>query len=133
MKFNKLFETLSTTEQKVVKFNFENIASFDDIPYRGSIIKLIANGTTGYPVYSCDFSDVFFTKNYPAKIFSSFDIAETYRKSFEEYTRNAIKKAKEGYFTIREIADASGLEMPNFKIIDSIENMNGLFDSADHI
>ena len=51
MKFNKLFEALSTTEQKVVKFNFENIASFDDIPYRGSIIKLIANGTTGYPVY----------------------------------------------------------------------------------
>ena len=51
MKFNRLFEALSTTEQKVVKFNFENIASFDDIPYRGSIIKLIANGTTGYPVY----------------------------------------------------------------------------------
>ena len=46
MKFNRLFEALSTTEQKVVKFNFENIASFDDIPYRGSIIKLIANGTT---------------------------------------------------------------------------------------
>lgn len=44
MKFNRLFEELSTTEQKVVKFNFENIASFDDIPYRG-------NGTTGYPVY----------------------------------------------------------------------------------
>lgn len=84
-------------------------------------------------VYSCDFSDVFFTKNYPAKIFSSFDIAETYRKSFEEYTRNAIKKAKEGYFTIREIADALGLETSNFKIIDSIENMNVLFDSADHI
>ena len=51
MKFNRLFEALSTTEQKVVKFNFENIASFDDIPYRGNIIKLIANGTTGYPVY----------------------------------------------------------------------------------
>lgn len=84
-------------------------------------------------VYSCDFSDVFFTKNYPAKIFSSFDIAETYRKSFEEYTRNAIKKAKEGYFTIREIADALGLETSNFKIIDSIENMNVLFDSSDHI
>lgn len=84
-------------------------------------------------VYSCDFSDVFFTKNYPAKIFSSFDIAETYRKSFEEYTRNAIKKTKEGYFTIREIADALGLETSNFKIIDSIENMNVLFDSADHI
>ena len=84
-------------------------------------------------VYSCDFSDVFFTKHYPAKIFSSFDIAETYRKSFEEYTRNAIKKAKEGYFTIREIADALGLETSNFKIIDSIENMNVLFDSADHI
>lgn len=84
-------------------------------------------------VYSCHFSDVFFTKNYPAKIFSSFDIAETYRKSFEEYTRNAIKKAKEGYFTIREIADALGLETSNFKIIDSIENMNVLFDSADHI
>lgn len=82
---------------------------------------------------SCDFSDVFFTKNYPVKIFSSFDIAETYRKSFEEYTRNAIKKAKEGYFTIREIADALGLETSNFKIIDSIENMNVLFDSADHI
>ena len=70
MKFNKLFETLSITEQKVVKFNFENIASFDDIPYRGSIIKL---------------------------------------------------------------TDALGLETPNFKIIDSIENMNVLFDSADHI
>lgn len=82
-------------------------------------------------VYSCDFSD--FTKNYPAKIFSSFDIAETYRKSFEEYTRNTIKKAKEGYFTIREIADALGLETSNFKIIDSIENMNVLFDSANHI
>lgn len=51
MKFNKLFEALSTTEQKVVKFNFENIASFDNISYRGNIIKLIANGTTGYPVY----------------------------------------------------------------------------------
>lgn len=51
MKFNKLFEALSTTEQKVVKFNFENIASFDNIHYRGNIIKLIANGTTGYPVY----------------------------------------------------------------------------------
>lgn len=84
-------------------------------------------------VYSCNFSDIFFTKNYPAKIFNSFDIAETYRKSFEEYTRNAIKKAKEGYFTIREIADALGLETSNFKIIDSIENMNVLFDSADHI
>ena len=41
MKFNRLFEALSTTEQKVFKFNFENIASFDDIPYRGNIIKLI--------------------------------------------------------------------------------------------
>ena len=51
MKFNRLFEALSTTEQKVVKFNFENIASFDNIHYRGNIIKLIANGTTGYPVY----------------------------------------------------------------------------------
>lgn len=51
MKFNKLFEALSTTEQKVVKFNFENIAGFKYMPYRGSIIKLIANGTTGYPVY----------------------------------------------------------------------------------
>ena len=51
MKFNKLFEALSTTERKVVKFNIENIASFDNIHYRGNIIKLIANGTTGYPVY----------------------------------------------------------------------------------
>lgn len=31
MKYNKLFEGLSTTEQKVVKFNFENIASFNNI------------------------------------------------------------------------------------------------------
>ena len=44
-----------------------------------------------------------------------------------------LKKTKEGYFTIREIADALGLETSNFKIIDSIENMNVLFDSADHI
>ena len=33
MKFNQLFEALSTTEQQVVKFNLENIASFDDMPY----------------------------------------------------------------------------------------------------
>lgn len=51
MKYNILFENLSTTEQKVIKFNFENIANFANIYYRGSLIKLIANGTTGYPVY----------------------------------------------------------------------------------
>lgn len=84
-------------------------------------------------LYSCNFSDAFFTKNYPAKIFSSFDIAETFRKSREKYLRNSIKKAKEGYFTIREIANALGLETSNFKIIDSYENMNVLFDSLDHI
>ena len=54
-------------------------------------------------VYSCDFSDVFFTKNYPAKIFSSFDIAETYRKSFEEYTRNAIKKQKKVILQLKRL------------------------------
>ena len=37
------------------------------------------------------------------------------------------------YLCIIKIADALGLETYNFKIIDSIENMNVLFDSADHI
>lgn len=51
MKFNRLFEELNSTEQKAVKFNFENIASFNDTYFRGGLVKLIANGTTGYPVY----------------------------------------------------------------------------------
>lgn len=37
------------------------------------------------------------------------------------------------YLCIIKITDALGIEIPNFKIIDSIENMNVLFDSADHI
>ena len=37
------------------------------------------------------------------------------------------------YLCIIKITDALGLEMFNFKIIYSIENMNVLFDSADHI
>ena len=68
MKFNKLFEALSTTEQKVVKFNFENIAGFKYMPYRGSIIKLIANGTTGYPVYYFYLVDVTQKQSYVLRI-----------------------------------------------------------------
>ena len=37
------------------------------------------------------------------------------------------------YLCIIKITDTLGIETPNFKIIDSIENMNVLFDSADHI
>lgn len=37
------------------------------------------------------------------------------------------------YLCIIKITDALGLETSNFKIIDSIENMNVLFDSAEHI
>lgn len=37
------------------------------------------------------------------------------------------------YICIIKITDALGIEIHNFKIIDSIENMNVLFDSADHI
>lgn len=37
------------------------------------------------------------------------------------------------YLCIIKITDELGIETPNFKIIDSIENMNVLFDSADHI
>lgn len=37
------------------------------------------------------------------------------------------------YLCIIKITDALGLETSNSKIIDSIENMNVLFDSADHI
>lgn len=37
------------------------------------------------------------------------------------------------YLCIIKITDVLGLETSNFKIIDSIENMNVLFDSADHI
>ena len=68
MKFNRLFEALSTTEQKVVKFNFENIAGFKYMPYRGSIIKLIANGTTGYPVYYFYLVDVTQKQSYVLRI-----------------------------------------------------------------
>lgn len=37
------------------------------------------------------------------------------------------------YLCIIKITDALEVETSNFKIIDSIENMNVLFDSADHI
>ena len=37
------------------------------------------------------------------------------------------------YLYIIKITDTLGVETSNFKIIDSIENMNVLFDSADHI
>ena len=37
------------------------------------------------------------------------------------------------YLCIIKITDTLGLETSNFKIIDSIENINVLFDSADHI
>ena len=37
------------------------------------------------------------------------------------------------YLCIIKITDTLEDETSNFKIIDSIENMNVLFDSADHI
>lgn len=37
------------------------------------------------------------------------------------------------YLCIIKITDTLGLETSNFKIIDSIENMNVLFDSVNHI
>lgn len=49
MYYNKLFEELSQKEQNAVKFAFELVAK--STAYRCSLVKLNANGTTGYPVY----------------------------------------------------------------------------------
>lgn len=45
--FNKLFEGLDTKEQNAVKFAFELVDKIQN----AAIVKLKANGTTGYPVY----------------------------------------------------------------------------------
>lgn len=45
--YNKLFEGLDTKEQNAVKFAFELV----DKMYNAALVKLKANGTTGYPVY----------------------------------------------------------------------------------
>ena len=49
MYYNKLFEELSQKEQNAVKFAFELAAK--STAYRCPLVKLNANGTTGYPVY----------------------------------------------------------------------------------
>lgn len=49
MYYHKLFEELSQKEQNTVKFAFELVAK--STAYRCSLVKLNANGTTGYPVY----------------------------------------------------------------------------------
>ena len=45
--YNKLFEGLDTKEQNAVKFAFELV----DKMYNAALVKLKANGSTGYPVY----------------------------------------------------------------------------------
>lgn len=48
--YNKLFETLEPKEQNAVKFAFE-LVDKKPIYNNYTLVKLKANGTTGYPVY----------------------------------------------------------------------------------
>lgn len=49
--YNKLFENLDQNEQNAAKFAFSEISAYSYAGFNCELLKLNANGTTGYPVY----------------------------------------------------------------------------------
>lgn len=68
-----------------------------------------------------------------AKIFATYEAAENYRKTFENYYKT-LKNQTVGHhvYTIKDIANTLGIKPNELMIVDSYDSMNCLFDSSLH-